>query len=161
MAMNGVLLTVAEVERWRKEKEQLEVEIRERQKKLALLKRKLDAADILSVSADVLEEKSAMAEDVTSAEDSIPDALSANLRETGQSLNVRQIRARLIELGFINKLRDRPNYVYGLVYRMTKSGKLLKRGTKYRAAPISSSQGEPEDVSREFRRSDGYRLRES
>jgi hypothetical protein len=146
MAMNGVLLTVAEVDKWRKEKDQLEIEIRERQEKLTLLKRKLDAADILSVPADVPEEKSDIAEEPPSAEDSVPDVLCANLRETGQSLNVRQIRARLIELGFLSKLKDRPNYVYGLVYRMTKSGKLLKRGTKYRAAPISSSEEETEAV---------------
>jgi hypothetical protein len=82
MAMNGVLLTVAEVERWRKEKEKLEVEIHERQEKLTLLTRKLDAADILSVSADMPEEKSAQAEEASSAEDSLPDTLCANLRET-------------------------------------------------------------------------------
>jgi hypothetical protein len=146
MAMNGVLLTVAEVERWRKEKEQLEVEIRERQEQLTLLKRKLDAADIFSVKAHIPEETAANPEETNGTEDSVPVVLSANLRETGQSLNVRQIRARLIELGFGDKIKRRPNYVYGLVFRMTKSGKLLKRGTKYRAAPISSPQGEPEAV---------------
>jgi hypothetical protein len=40
----------------------------------------------------------------------------------------------------------RKNYVYGLPFRLVKSGKLVKRGSKYRAAPISSPQGEAEAV---------------
>src|SRR6202023_3954308 len=64
--------------------------------------------------------------------------LAFALREAGESLNVRQIKARLIELGFGDKFKTQPNYHYSLVYRLSKSSKLLKRGSKYRAPPASS-----------------------
>jgi hypothetical protein len=78
--------------------------------------------------------------------DSIPTQLVANLRQTGDRLTVKEIRKRLIDLGFGDKIRSRPNYHYATTYRLTKRGKLLRRGTKYQAAPIGSSKEETEAV---------------
>jgi hypothetical protein len=66
------------------------------------------------------------------------------MRKTGASLNAKGIKSALIELGFGEKVRTQPNYHYTMTYRLVKSGKLLKRGMKYRAPPASSPEGETE-----------------
>ena len=50
-----------------------------------------------------------------------------------------------MDLGHAEKANQK-NYIYGLLFRLVKSGKLIKRGSKYRAAPISSPEGEAEAV---------------
>lgn len=150
---NGVLLTAADVEGWRQERAQLEKEIEERAAKLNAVKRKLDAAEIFAATisetgaptdAPALPHEQ-RPEDVDADEDeadSAAEKLCANMRETGASLKTKQIRARLVELGFGEKIKQKPNYVYGLVYRLNKRGRLIRRGSKYRAAPLESSKEE-------------------
>jgi hypothetical protein len=145
---SGVLLTASDVAAWREERDQLEADIKERQERLAIIKRKLDAADmfLMEVQDDprsVLADPASFFEtEEEEGSDSVSDALVVNLRTTKDSLKVGQIRDRLAQIGFADKVKARPNYVYGLVYRLTKKGRLIKRGARYRAAPISSPQGE-------------------
>ncbi len=151
-AKNEVLLTFAQVETWRKERDILERDIREKTEKLKQVKIKLEAAEIFAGddSLRTLDESDQSdaspqdREDEGDRPESISDVLCANLRETGDSLRVDQVRDRLVSLGFGDILRKKPNYVYGLVFRLTKSGRLLKRGLKYRAAPIESPDEETE-----------------
>lgn len=155
-AKNDVLLTSSQVETWRKEKDALEQEIRERTEKLRKIKLRLDAAEIFAsepltepIAANELPTRRPGVEEDEEEEggsESIANIFCANMRETGDSLKVRQVRERLVSLGFGDTIREKPNYVYGFVYRLTKSGKLLKRGSKYRAAPLGSSEEETEAV---------------
>jgi hypothetical protein len=65
------------------------------------------------------------------------------MQASGASLKIGDIRRRLVELGFDQKIKESaPNYIYGLVGRLVTTQRLLKRGMKYRAAPSSSSQEE-------------------
>ena len=73
-----------------------------------------------------------------------PLCWSKNLRQTGDALNIKQIKQRLVDLGFGDRVRAQPNYHYATTYRLTKRGKLIRRGSKYRAAPASSPEGETE-----------------
>jgi hypothetical protein len=143
---SDILLTASDVVKWREEDKRLEEEIRERQQRRNDLRRKLDAAEIFAETPvdqppNPEPAKSNVAESDVDAE-SAPVALCANLRKTGEALKVQQIRARLIELGFGEKLKAQPNYHYSLVYRLSKNGKLIKRGSKYRAPLIESPEGE-------------------
>jgi hypothetical protein len=149
MSKGNVLLTAEDLLRWREEDKKLDEEIRQRQQRRNELKRKLDAAEVF---AEPLSDASSdndpppNSPDADAGGESPPQALHANLLKTGESLNVKQIKARLIELGFGERLKAQPNYHYQLVYRLTKGDKLLRRGTRYRAAPISSSKEEAEGV---------------
>ena len=148
MNKGDVLLTASDLLKWRDEDKKLDEEIRQKQQRRAELKRKLDAAEVFAepVSAAAGENEAAPPDD-HGAEDeseSPPQALRANLLKTGDSLNIRQIKTRLIELGFGDRLKAQPNYHYQLVYRLHKGDKLLRRGNRYRAAPNSSSEEETE-----------------
>jgi hypothetical protein len=157
-ARNDVLLTLAQVNAWQKEKDDLEREIREKSETLRKIKIKLEAAEVFATEsaqplatnghAEPAPEPATPREEAEEAEDgeSIANVFCADMRATGASLKVAQVRKRLEELGFGDTLRKKPNYVYGFVYRLTKSGKLLKRGMRYRAAQTGSSQEEPEAV---------------
>jgi hypothetical protein len=144
-AQSGIVVPAKKIANWREEDARLELEISERIQRRAELRRKLEAADILS--EDTNEEARShpetppLAADGEDETDSVAGAFVANLRKTGDSLKVQQAKQRLIEIGFKSEA-NRKNYIYGLLYRLTKSGKLLKRGSKYRAAPISSPEGE-------------------
>ena len=152
MGKGDVLLTAADLLRWREEDKQLEEQIRELQQRRSENKRKLDAAEVFaealarppSLAASAPEEGDG--DESSDHADSIPVLLVANLLKTGDSLNIKQIRQRLIDMGFGEKVRAHPNYHYATTYRLTRSGKLLRRGTKYRAAPNSSSEEETEAV---------------
>jgi hypothetical protein len=150
MSKGDVLLTASDLLRWREEAKQLDEEIRQMQERRSDLRRKLDAAEVFAErlpappAGTELEPQETTDSDVSS--ESAPQALISNLLATGHSLTVKQIKARLIELGFGQKVREQPNYHYQTAYRLTKRGKLLRRGTKYRAAPISSSEEETEAV---------------
>ena len=151
-ARNDVLLTFGQVEAWRKERDILEQEIRDKSEKLRKIKLKLDAAEFFagepqSQNVEAKEHAPSPGNDEEIGErESIADVFCANMRETGDSLKVHQVRDRLVSLGYGDIIREKPNYVYGFVYRLTKSGRLLKRGMRYRAAPISSSEEETEAV---------------
>jgi hypothetical protein len=143
---SDVLLTAGDLLKWREEDKQLDEQIHQLQQRRSEIKRKLDAAEVFAgalslVVANPLPSK-VNGHDTGESSDSPPELLCANLRKTGESLTVRQIRERLIELGFEDKLKAQSNFPYGLVYRLSKSGKLLKRGSKYRAPPTSSPEGE-------------------
>jgi hypothetical protein len=151
MSKGEVLLTASDLLKWREEDKRLDEEIRQLQQRRSENKRRLDAAEVF---ADVLAIAPAPApppqeeEEAESDEhaDSIPVLLVANLRETGASLNIKQIKQRLIDMGFGEKVKAHPNYHYATTYRLTKNGKLIRRGSKYRAAPLSSPEGEAEAV---------------
>jgi hypothetical protein len=148
---NDVLLTSADLVKWREEDKELDEQMRKLMVKRADIKRRLEAAEVLAQAfqepshtpdapAPPLANGHGEGDDAESA----PVALLAHMRKSGASLNVQGIKAALIELGFSDKVEAQPNYHYSLTYRLSKSGKLLKRGSKYRAAPISSPEGETE-----------------
>lgn len=146
---NDVLLTAGDLLKWREEDKQLDEQIHQLQQWRSEIKRKLDAAEVFAApSLAPIESPSPQVNghDTGESSDSPIALLCASLRKTGESLNVRQIRARLIELGFGDKIKAQPNYPYSVVYRLTKSGKLLKRASRYRAPPASSPEGETEAV---------------
>jgi hypothetical protein len=146
MTKNDILLTANDVAKWREEDARLEEEIRKAQQRRNELRRKLDAAAIFAEisSGEPVEQVGIKpnGHESESDADSAPVALCANLRKTGEALKVAQIKQRLIELGFGSKIEASPSYPYTLVYRLAKTGKLLKRGSKYRVPPISSPEGE-------------------
>lgn len=146
MAMrNGVAVSAKEIAAWREDDARLEQEINERIQKRSEIKRKLEAVEILSMPAE--EKEPAVEPIVQETEDGGSPAfdLVENLRKSGHSLKVQQARQRLRDLGHAEKA-DQKNYIYGLLFRLVKSGKLIKRGSKYKAAPISSPEGETEAV---------------
>ena len=146
MAKSDVLLTASDLLKWREEDKELDDQIRKLQQRRSEVKRKLDAAEVFAeaVSPQDVGGDLAPSDERESEQDSgsAPQALFSNMLSTGESLNVKQIKARLIELGFDEKVRAQPNYHYQTTYRLTKRGKLSRRGTKYRAVPLSSSQEE-------------------
>ena len=152
MSKGSVLLTAEDLLRWREEDRQLDEQIRQLQQKRADVKRKLDAAEVFAerlpaIHADAeLTPRVPVTRTADADGDSAPKALCENMARTGDSLKVNQIKQRLIEIGFAEKVKAQPNYHYQLVYRLTKSGRLLRRGERYRAAPKSSPQGETEAV---------------
>jgi hypothetical protein len=146
---NHVLLTAADLIKWREEDKMLDEQIRQLQQRRSENKRKLDAAEVFADALSIGPPAPAAEEEAESAEahaDSIPTLLVENLRQTGDALNIKQIKQRLVELGFGNRVKAQPNYHYATTYRLTKRGKLIRRGSKYRAAPISSPEGETEAV---------------
>jgi len=151
MSKGDVLLTASDLLRWREEDKRLDEQIRELQQRRSENKRKLDAAEVF---ADVLAIAPAPAppspdeneHESDEPSDSLPVLLVANLLETGDSLNIKQIKQRLIDMGYGDRVKAQPNYHYATTYRLTRSGKLIKRGSKYRAAPISSSEEETEEA---------------
>ncbi len=146
MTKRDILLTASDVMKWRDEDKRLEEEIREKQQRRNDLRRKLDAAEIFaetpSYQAPNPEISTPSGHESDIDAESAPVALCANLSKTGESLKVHQIRTRLIELGFEGKFKTQPNYHYSLAYRLSKSGKLVKRGAKYRTPPVNSPEGE-------------------
>jgi hypothetical protein len=151
MSKGSVLLTAEDLLRWREEDKMLDEQIRALQQKRNEVKRKLDAAEVfaerLSPSqADAEITPPPLARNHDDESGSAPKALYENLLATGDSLKVKQVKVRLMEIGFGEKLKAQPNYHYQLVYRLTKSGRLLRRGERYRAAPKSSPEGETEAV---------------
>ena len=151
---NDVLLTASDVMKWRVQERELGEKILKLQQQHSDLQKKLSAAEVfalpdapMDVESQVQPNGHDIKEPADSAPtDSAPIAICANLQKTGESLKVRQIRDRLIELGFGEKIRMQPNFSYSLVYRLSQSGKLLKRGSKYRAPPASATEGEAEAV---------------
>jgi len=146
---DDVLLTASDIPKWRDEDRQLTEQIHQLEQRRDEVRRKLEAAKVFepSPSAEV-HVGLANGHDGEDSTDSAPTALISNLRKTGDSLKVQGIKARLIELGFGDKLKAQPNYHYSLAYRLSRGEKpkLIKRGAKYRAAPISSPEGETETV---------------
>jgi hypothetical protein len=146
VARNGVAVSAKEIAGWREEDARLEQEINERIQKRSEIKRKLDAVEILSALTEGKEPPSEPVEQETEDAGGSPAFdLVENLRKTGHSLKVQQARQRLVELGHADKANQK-NYIYGLLFRLVKSGKLIKRGSKYKAAPASSPEGETEAV---------------
>lgn len=150
MSAGDVLLTASDLLKWREEDRQLDEEIRQKQQRRADLKRKLDAAEVFAepvatpAAAAVPEPATPAAHGADEESETPPQVFLANMRKTGDSLNIKQIKARLIELGFGDRIKAQPNYHYQLAYRLTRGTKLLKRGAKYRAAPIVLPEEETE-----------------
>lgn len=147
-----VLLTVSDLQKWREDDRQIGDQIAELEQKRAVVRRKLEAAEVFvgstpDVTPEIVTPKP-NGHDPDDPAETPPNALVANLRKTGDSLRAPGIKQRLIELGFGELLQAKPNYHYDLAYRLThsKPPKLIKRGSKYRAAPISSPEGETEAV---------------
>jgi hypothetical protein len=143
---NGVAVSAKEIAAWRDDDARLEQEINERIQKRSEIKRKLDAVEILSALNEEEEPPIAPTGQETEDDGGSPAfALVENLRKTGHSLKVQEARQRLIDLGHTDKANQK-NYIYGLLFRLVKSGKLIKRGSKYKAAPNSSPEGDTEAV---------------
>jgi hypothetical protein len=164
----GVLLTVGDVAKLQQEKTKLVKEIAARNERLMVVQRGLDLAEFVTaevgrgakakhpgVKLDAVhlapenEKESARVDaDLTDDDsESAADPLIAHMQKYAAVLKVAQIRDALVKIGFGEKVKARPNYVYGLVYRLTKRGRLIKRGKKYQAAPHSSpDEGETEAV---------------
>jgi hypothetical protein len=141
---NGVAISAKEIAAWRDEDTRLEREINERIQKRSEIKRKLDAVEVLSVLTEGKEENEPVsAQEIEEDGGSAAFDLVENLRKTGDSLKVQGARQRLRDLGYTEKANHK-NYIYGLLFRLVKSGKLIKRGSKYKAAPTSSPEGEAE-----------------
>jgi len=140
-----ILLRASDLLRWQEEERQLENDIRELLQRQADVRRKLEAAAVFAVSLpkSPVEEAPKTTGQFEIQDDSIPSLLAANLRETGDALTVSQIRQRLIDLGFGEKVRSHPNYHYATAHRLVKQGRLLKRGSLYEALP--SQLGAPRD----------------
>ncbi|HEY5046855.1 MAG TPA: hypothetical protein VII49_02405 [Rhizomicrobium sp.] len=147
---SDVLLTAGDLLNWRAEDKQLDEEIRQLQQRRSEIKRKLDAAEVIAAALSLSppEPPSARAngQDSEDQSDSPAVALCANLTKTGESLKAPQVRERLIDLGFAERLKKTPSYHYALLHRLSHNGKLIKRGSKYRAAPTPSPEGETEAV---------------
>jgi hypothetical protein len=152
MSAGDVLLTASDLLKWREEDQQLDEKIRQMQQRRADLKRKLEAAEVFAepvatpAAAAAPEPATPAAHGADEESETPPQAFLANMRKTGDSLNIKQIRQRLIELGFGDRIKTQPNYHYQLVYRLARGNKLLKRGSKYRAAPTVLPEGETEAV---------------
>jgi hypothetical protein len=145
-ARNGVEVSAKQIASWRDDDARLEKEINERVQKRSEIKRKLDAVELLSTLTEEKEPPAApIAQETEDGGGSPAFDLVENLRKTGHSLKVQEARRRLQDLGHAEKA-DQKNYIYGLLFRLVKSGKLVKRGSKYKAAPISSPEGEAEAV---------------
>jgi hypothetical protein len=145
-ARNGIAVSAKEIAAWRDDDARLEREITERVQKRSEIKRKLDAVEVLSMPTDGKEEKEPptaepLAQETEDGGGSPAFDLLENLRKTGHSLKVQEARQRLVDLGHAEKANQK-NYIYGLLFRLVKGGKLIKRGSKYKAAPTSSPQGE-------------------
>jgi len=143
---DGVAVSAKEIASWRDEDARLEREIDQRVQRRSEIKRLLDAVELLSVQTEGKEEKeppTAPAITPESEDDGGSPAfdLVEHFRKTGHSLKVQEARQRLIDLGHADKANQK-NYIYGLLFRLVKSGKLIKRGSKYKAAPTSSPEGE-------------------
>jgi hypothetical protein len=146
-ARNRIVLTAkqkAQVAALRKEDALHESEINKRFQRRAEIKKMLDAVEIFAAPAAEKQEKKSVAELPAESKengDSAAFDFVENLRETGDSLNVKQARQRLSQLGHEDRANQK-NYIYGLLFRLVNSGKLVKRGKRYKAAPISSSKEE-------------------
>lgn len=144
---NGIILTESQVATWLQDKAKAIATIKAAQETLASINRKIEAAEIITGAPIVATVPATSADQAPDRDDdgdadSAANLLCADMRASGASLKVGQIRIRLMALGFADKIADKPNYVYGLAHRLTKTGKLIKRGSKYRASPIPSSQEE-------------------
>jgi hypothetical protein len=143
---NGVAVSAKEIAAWREDDARLEQEISERLQKRSEIKRRLDAVELLSEGKEEKEPRTELpAQESEDGGGSPAFDLVENLRKHGGSLNVKQARQRLFDLGHAEKASQK-NYIYGLLFRLVKSGKLIKRGSKYKAAPSSSPKGETEAV---------------
>jgi hypothetical protein len=156
-ARDGITLTPKQISQWREEEsrleklrpddEKLERELNQRNQRRNELRRRLEAVDLFAaVGEEILPDPAPLAPSEEETGDDNADSSAAvdfvaNLRKTGDSLKVQQARQRLIDIGHAEEA-NRKNYIYGLLYRLVKSGKLVRRGSRYRAAPISSPQGE-------------------
>jgi hypothetical protein len=155
-ARDGIVLTTKQISLWREEEAQLERErandaklereLNERNQRRKDLRRLLEAADVFAnVGEEDSREPSAVVPHSGNGADDHSDSIAAdfvaNLRETGDSLKAKQARQRLIDIGYEER-GTQPNYIYGLLNRLVKSQKLIKRGSRYRAAPIASPEGE-------------------
>ena len=146
---NHVLLTAADLIRMREDDKRFDEQIRELQQRRSENKRRLEAAEVFADTVAIDPSVERPEEPLQESEsdevsDSIPRLLVANMRETAANLNIKQIKQRLVDLGFGDKVKAQPNYHYATAYRLTKRGKLIRRGSKYRAAPSSSPEGETE-----------------
>jgi hypothetical protein len=153
------LLTADDVKGWLQERHDLQRKIATQQKKLEDLNQKLAAAELLSPGSTnrkidghlngaptderAPNEEMSPPESKDGTDASLAEILYADLLKSGAALGVAQIKDRLVQIGLGPKLEQAsPNYVHGLVFRLTKAGRLLRRANSYRAVPPASSQEE-------------------
>jgi hypothetical protein len=151
-----ILLTAEDVKGWLRERQDLQRKIAAYQKKLEDVNKKLAAAELLSPGSidrkieDCIDGASMNAsseaqpsEAKAEIDSSLAEVLYADLLKSGASLEVGQIKDRLVHLGFGLKLEQHSaNYLNGLVFRLTAAERLAKNGNSYRAIPPASSKEE-------------------
>ncbi len=128
----------------RRESERLTNEVAERLEKLDVIKKKLAAVELLSPHlVEGIEQSSAMNGDDDKPKPLV-DAIVEHLAKTGESLEVADIKRRMSKLGYADLLSEKPNAIYQAMFRLSQGPKprVLKRGTKYRAPPPESPEGD-------------------
>lgn len=126
------LLTMRDIERWGKERAQVEVEIEELQERLLIINRKLDAATLFlppkaqeqavpipPTTADQVEAKS------------LPVAILNVLAVTNQALTNKKIRHRLQEMEPWKSRLESNDYYYTAIMRLVQRGAIVKDGKRY------------------------------
>lgn len=137
MSKAEVTITL-DVARLRADEARLDAEIKKRQDELGVVRAKLQAIALLAPHA-----VSNGADADESEDDTQPTSvLWRNMIETDANLKPGEIRTRLQTLGFADKMKDNQNFAYGVIWRLTKRGLLVKKYGKYRAVRKESPQGD-------------------
>lgn len=119
---NEILLTATKVDEWRRERDEIDLQIRELQQRRDEVGRKLEAVKILFPSADDSSTDADVELNGTVNDDeSMVDAVYRILRESDKPLNHSEIKARLSESPkFKERLESAQNYYYTLMNRIVK-----------------------------------------
>jgi hypothetical protein len=138
-----VLLTGADVVKWREEEKVCEETIKATQLRLAVIRRRLDAA---SVFMDVQPDPALESPQVVETDDdidSLGDVVGAAISAIGGAPKPIAIRQWIVKNNPVwrDRLDAHPNYFYTVLARRVKRGKLVRRGQGYRL-PSVSPQGE-------------------
>jgi hypothetical protein len=152
-----VLLTLEDVKQWLRDKAALEEKIRADQQKIATLSKKLDAAALLMPEAawrEALSSYVAIGEILKIDTDgSIADTLARNrmtadladlVNRATNPMRPKDMRVALESSGYHEQLNKNPNYLYTVISRLVKSGRISKHGLGYGPARLSSPEGEAE-----------------
>lgn len=126
-------ITADDVRRWKEERARLEARI-------AQIVRKIDAAELLFPGIGSVDQMPPATHRPTSRGGSMGDAVIAAIREAGAPLAPPEIRRRLENAGFEEKLGRNPNYLYTVIFRLFRRGELVREGDRYRLPDVESPQ---------------------
>jgi hypothetical protein len=149
-------LTMADVRQWLSDKASLESKIKTDQESLARINRKLDAAALLMPEESwrqALASYAATAEMLKDDNGDVADALDRGrmtadvadlVNRATKPMKPGEIRVALRSSGYREQLSKNPNYLYTVISRLTKSGRISKYGAGYGPPRASSPRGETE-----------------